>query len=174
MAKTERKKLQIEKSFLAQNRDILLSILSSLPPNEKKEIISLLKEQVKDEFSVPISAFKNDKLSCLETIVKFLKENSGLKLVRIAGILNRNSKTVWATYSKAVKKLPKRFVVKEDKISVPLSIIKSREYSVLESIVGYLKEEHELSYQDISELLGRSYRTIATVYRRYKLKKNKI
>jgi DNA-directed RNA polymerase specialized sigma24 family protein len=94
--------------------------------------------------------------------------------VRIAGILNRNSKTVWATYSKAVKKLPKKFDVKEDNVSVPLSIIKNREYSVLESIVGYLKEEHELSYQDISELLGRAYKTIATVYRRYKLKKNKI
>ena len=171
MSKIEKKRLQIEKSFLVQNRDILLSILKSLPTEEKKEIISLLKEQVKDEFSVPISAFNNDKLSCLETIVKFLRENLGLKLVRISGLLNRNSKTIWATYNKAVKKLSKRFTVKDEEISIPISIFHDRKYSVLESIVAYLKVEHGLSYHQISELLNRSYRTIATVYRRHGLKK---
>jgi len=171
LSKKEKKRLQIEESFLAQNRDILLSILKSLSAEEKKDIISLLKEQVKDEFSVPISVFNNNKLSCLETIVKYLKENCNLKLVRISRLLNRNSKTIWATYNKAVKKLPNKFSVKEDKISVPLSIFKDRKYSILESIVAYLKDEHELSYHQISKLLNRSYRTIATVYRRYRLKK---
>ncbi|MAG08571.1 hypothetical protein CMO89_03795 [Candidatus Woesearchaeota archaeon] len=171
MSQKEEKRLQIEKSFLVQNRDILLSILKSLSPEEKKEIISSLKEQVKEEFTVPISVFRNNKLSCLETIVKYLKENYDLKLIKISKLLNRNSKTIWATYNKAAKKLAKRFIAKEENISIPLSIFKSRKYSVLESVVGYLKEEHELSYHQISELLNRSYRTIATVYRRYRLKK---
>tara|TARA_Y100000310_G_scaffold331808_1_gene406104 strand:- start:22523 stop:23038 length:516 start_codon:yes stop_codon:yes gene_type:complete len=171
LSQKEEKRLQIEKSFLVQNRDILLSILKSLSPEEKKEIISSLKEQVKEEFTVPISVFRNNKLSCLETIVKYLKENYDLKLIKISKLLNRNSKTIWATYNKAAKKLAKRFIAKEENISIPLSIFKSRKYSVLESVVGYLKEEHELSYHQISELLNRSYRTIATVYRRYRLKK---
>jgi len=50
--------------------------------------------------------------------------------------------------------------------TLPLNIFTSRKFSILETIVFYLKNTQNLSFNQISELLGKNYRTIWTVYKR--------
>jgi len=129
------------------------------------EIINLVIKKKPKAVEIPVCIF-NDKLSALETIVKYLKENLNLRYSEIAKLLNRNDRTIWTTYSNSRKKFSKRFVVKENKFFIPVSIISNRSLSVLESIVSYMKDNFNLRYSQIALLLCRDQRTIWTVYNR--------
>ena len=126
-----------------------------------------------EEILIPVSVFNNDYLSALETIVKYLHENKGLKLVEIAKLLNRDQRAVGVTYRFARRKLKSVLRAPVTKYSLPLSVIADKRLSVLESIVYYLKETYALSYHRIAVLLRRNDRTVWTVYHRAlrKLKK---
>jgi len=131
-----------------------------------KEIIELIKKGEKPEtVKIPVHIF-NNKLSSLETIVKYLKENLSLKYSEIAKLLNRNDRTIWTTYSNSKKKLSKKFAIKENKFFIPVSVISNRSLSVLESIVCYLKDDCNLKYSQIALILHRDQRTIWTVHNR--------
>ena len=54
---------------------------------------------------VPVSAFKNDKLSVFESLVVYLKEQKQMKNVKIAKLLGKNPANVWSVYSRAMKKV---------------------------------------------------------------------
>jgi DNA-binding CsgD family transcriptional regulator len=156
---------------------IVKSILDSIKQysqKEKKEIISLLTQKIStiEEMLVPISAF-NKKLSCFETIIKFLKQETKLNFKQIAKLLNRKSNTIWTTYSNAQKKYPESLDVSDYSCSIPISIFSNRKFSVLELIVSHMKENYDLSIKEISQLLNRNYQTIRTSYLRYKIKAKK-
>ena len=85
-------------------------------------------------------------------------------------MLNRNDRTIWATYNNAVKKRKERLPVKESKLYIPVSIFSGRKLSVLETIVSYLKDKFGLRYSEISALLNRDERNIWTAYNRAKKK----
>ncbi|MBI2557691.1 sigma-70 region 4 domain-containing protein [Candidatus Woesearchaeota archaeon] len=55
-------------------------------------------------FFIPINALKNRKLSVLESIISYLKENFNLKYSEIAALLNRDERNVWTAYSRYKKK----------------------------------------------------------------------
>jgi len=130
------------------------------------EIIRLVaKEKEPKAIEIPVGIF-NKKLSSLETIVKYLKENLDLKYSEIAKLLNRNDRTIWTTYSNSRKKFSKKFAVKGNKYFIPALIISNRSLSVLESIVSYLKDTFNLKYSQIALLLCRDQRTIWTAYNR--------
>ena len=132
----------------------------------------LLKVPVKEEVKVPISVFKNDYLSSLENIVKYLRENLLLSFKQIGSLTNRNEIALAVTYRNARKKMEAKFVVEEvSPYSVPVSILKDRSISVLENIAVYLKDTFGLTYHSIAVLLNRDDRTIWTVYQRAKKKK---
>ncbi len=122
------------------------------------------------DMPLPVSIFNNDSLSALETISKYLVEELCLRYCIIAGILNRDQRTIWGAYSSAKEKLPQRFQIYGAKFTVPSSIFRSRKLSVLESITQYLKDELNLRYCKIATLLNRNDRTIWTVYQRAKKK----
>ena len=128
------------------------------------EIISKYPERIRPQ--IPYSAF-NNKTSSLETCVKYLRENLGMRFCDISRLLNRSPSTIVITYKKAVEKYPKQFRT-EFKDSIPAKILKDRRYSVLETIVMFLKPSHTLS--EIAVLLKRDTRTIWTVYQRAKKK----
>ena len=141
-----------------------------------KEIVDLinklLKIPVKEEVKVPISVFKNDYLSSLENIVKYLRENLLLSFKQIASLTNRNQIALAVTYRNAKKKMESRFVVEEiSPYSIPVSILQDRNLSVLENIVSYLKDNFGLNYHSIAVLLNRDDRTVWTVYQRAKKKR---
>ena len=144
-----------------------------LTPREIAELVNkLLKVKAEEEVSVPISVFKNEKLSSLETIVKYLRENLLLTFRQIAELTNRNQIALAVTYRNARKKLEAKFVIQEiSPYHIPVSILKDRNISVLENIAAYLKDTFGLTYHKIAVLLNRDDRTIWTVYQRAKKKK---
>ncbi|MBS3114282.1 hypothetical protein J4448_04215 [Candidatus Woesearchaeota archaeon] len=136
------------------------------------EILSLIEEKpISKEILIPVSIFEVSNLSALEVICKYLKEELELNYSKIALLLNRNSRTIWTTYKNAFRKKKERLIAKESKLYIPLSIFKNRRFSVLESIISYLKDNFNLRYSEISILLNRDERNIWTVYNRYRKKK---
>lgn len=136
-----------------------------------EEIISLvnklLKVEVKEEVKVPISIFKNEHLSSLETIVKYLRENLLLSFKQIGSLTNRNEIALAVSYRNAKRKLEEKFLIEEiSPYYIPVSILQDRNLSVLENIVSYLKDTFGLAYHKIAVLLNRDDRTIWTVYQR--------
>jgi DNA-binding CsgD family transcriptional regulator len=116
------------------------------------------------EVFFPLSIVQNN--SSLEAIVLYLKENLNLNYSKIASLLNRNQRTIWATYANAKKK---NIIINLDNISnitLPSTIFVSRNFSVLETIVFYLRMNQALSFNQISLILGKNYRTIWTIYKR--------
>ncbi len=152
-------------------KEILFSGLKSLSKPEKIEIISFLTEQLKENV-LPVFIFKNSSLSALETIVKYLKQEHNLSYAEISRLLNRSSKTIWITYQRAKKKMPKKLKGKSD-IFIPVGIFQNRKFSVLENLVSYLKQEQGISHKQIAKLINRNYRTVLTVYGRFRKKTNK-
>ena len=155
----------------------LLAIVTHLKQQglTSEEIINLISKLLmapaKEEVAVPISVFKNDYLSSLETIVKYLRENLLLSFKQIASLTNRNNISLAVTYRNAKKKLESKFVEEISPYRIPVSILKDRKLSVLENIVSYLKDTFGLAYHKIALLLNRDDRTIWTVYQRAKKKK---
>jgi hypothetical protein len=59
---------------------------------------------VADSILVPISLFKEGGLSATESLVAHLKERHGLRYRAIGGMLQRDERTIWTIYRRAVKK----------------------------------------------------------------------
>ena len=135
------------------------------------ELLRLIKQPASKEILIPISVFETHNLSALEIVCKYLKEELDLGYSKIASLLNRNSRTIWATYNNALLKRKEKLLVKDSKFYIPILIFTNRKLSVLESIVSYLKDNFNLRYSEISVLLNRDERNIWTVYNRYKKKK---
>jgi len=104
--------------------------------------------------------------SSLEAIVLYLKDVSKMRYSQIAQLLNRDQRTIWSHMPTPKKKAMHLELGDDIQLSIPASIFTSRNFSILESIVFYLKIDHALTFNQISELLGKNYRTIWTVYRR--------
>lgn len=134
----------------------------------EQQLTQLLKEKSE---TIPIHIFNNQTLSALEAIVKYLKENKNLKHSKIAKKLNRNIKTIWATYQKAKQKQSEGFEEKESGITIPLTIFCDRTLSILEHITNHLKEDYNLNNAEIAKLLNRSPKTVWTTYQRAKEKR---
>ena len=53
---------------------------------------------------IPLSIFKDRKLSVLEAISEYLKETHSMRFSVIARLLNKDQRTIWTVYSRAKKK----------------------------------------------------------------------
>ena len=58
----------------------------------------------KSEIFIPISIFTERKLSVLESIAVYLKDERGLTFHQIAVLLNRNDRPIWTVYNRGKKK----------------------------------------------------------------------
>ena len=125
------------------------------------EVINFTEEE---EIVIPSSIYAK-KLSPLEANVKYLKENLDFDYSKIAELLGRSRKTIWQAYKNSKKKMPSKFKIEETRYVIPASSLKT-ELSVLETTVVYLKDQYNLSYRYIAQLLQRDERTIWTVYNR--------
>jgi len=123
-----------------------------------------LKELLQQELSFP-SEILNKRLTVLESVVKYLKEEKSHSLRKISVALKRDERNIWHIYKKANEKYKERFVITKPEYLVPISVF-SNGLSALESVVVYLREKFELSYHEIAILLKRDDRTIWTVYKR--------
>ncbi len=154
------------KDFSKEDKINLLQILI----NDIKKIYGIRGHSIEDnELMIPIGIFGNDKLSSLESIVKYSKEELQLKFSKIAKMLNRSIKTVWTTYKNASRKMPKHFESFQDNIIIPYSAFSDRNFSTLESLVGFIKNLGR-SNHEVGLMLHLDDRTIWTVYDRVKRK----
>ncbi|MDD5331321.1 MAG: hypothetical protein PHE43_00675 [Candidatus Nanoarchaeia archaeon] len=124
---------------------------------------------IKEDLFLPVEIF-NKKLTVLETVVKYLKENKEFNFHKISELINRDERNVWHIYNSSKKKHSSLFIIKESKINIPISIFTNSKLSALESIVVYLKEKSRFSFKEIAVLLKRDDRTIWTVYDRARKK----
>lgn len=116
--------------------------------------------------NIPLSVIANDELSALESICRYLKDEKGLKNIEIARLLNRDQRTIWVTYANSIKKRPARLEAGESAYTLPLSIFQDRSFSVLEAVVRYLKDTHNLRYSEIAKLINRDERNVWGLYNR--------
>lgn len=128
-----------------------------------------INSSLSENILIPISIF-SDKLSSLETICKFLKENYGLSNATIVRLTNRSKETISLTYKNSLKKYSNRLIVSDLKYVIPLSKFAERKLAVLETIASYLKSHYSLNNIEIANLLHRDRRTIWTVLSRAKKK----
>ena len=126
-------------------------------------------EELEKKYSVPDYIFTK-KLTLLESVVKYLKENLRLSYKEIAELLNRDQRNIWQICHSAKQKFPSKFSVKKSKFMIPVSVLADKKFSALESVVAYLKDNLGLTYHEIASLIKRDDRTVWTVYHRYKKK----
>ena len=136
-----------------------------LSHGQVKQLLKKTQENIDD---IPICILNNRKLSSLQAITKYMRENLKLRYSEIADVLNRNPGTIGITYRAARRKLSSKFVITPS-LRIPVLIFRDRRLSVLENIVYYLKNKG-LSHHKIAVLLNRDDRTIWTVDYRAKLK----
>jgi len=115
--------------------------------------------------NVPLSVFSNRKLGILEAVVKYLKEN-GLTYHEIAVMLDRDDRTIWATYNKAIKK-DKNVSEYTNSETINPTIFSNRAQAPLEALIKHLKEKG-MKFKQISLMLNRSYKTIWLTYNKKK------
>ena len=133
------------------SQQLLKILLQKLYHEHGLQLPELIKayQAAKQEASIPLSIFSNS-LDPAEALYKFLRENEKLSFQQIASELQRDQKSIWATYQRSVKKKKQSFLIQEEKYFLPLSIFKKRKYSLLESVVFYLNFANHLSNKQIA------------------------
>ncbi len=163
--------------------DSIISKFNEFSKQDKIELISHFVEELKKihniteqeifgkrEIHIPAGIFASDALSSLEAIVKYLKEELKLRFSKIARLINRSNKTIWATYHNAVKKMPSSFGTISGEIMIPISALSDRSFSTLESIVCFIKDL-DYSNHEVAQMLHLDDRTIWAVWDKVKKKR---
>ncbi len=125
-----------------------------------KRLIDIIAEEKRN--SIPLRIFTT-KLSPLEAVTRYLKEELHFGINQIAKKLGKKASAVSLAYKNSKKKT---FVIKQTKIFIPLSEFeKYHKLSILEIIVQYLIKQH-YRLTEIAKLLKRSPKTIWTIKKR--------
>ncbi len=66
--------------------------------------MGVLGKKNKDEINIPLSIFNNRDFSFMESIVFYMKKNLDMSYHEIADSLNRDDRTIWTIYNRALKK----------------------------------------------------------------------
>jgi hypothetical protein len=124
-----------------------------------------------DHIDLPLNIFSTE-LGTLETLVKYLKENFGHNFSAIAGILNRDPRTIWGAYKSALEKHPEPFFgIPETAIELPVQMLRDRHFGMLEHLVWHMHENLGMRYARIATLIKRNDRTVWTAWMRAKKKR---
>ncbi|MFC1769335.1 hypothetical protein ACFLZX_06255 [Nanoarchaeota archaeon] len=143
--------------------DSLFSQLKSQYNIPEEHLIELLKSSKKSEtLFIPLSILSMRPLGILESITKYLHENINLTFSQIATLLYRDPRTIWASYNKSKKKFKDKFVADYSSIHIPIYVFQNRKFGTLESVVRYLKFDHNMKLHEIAIALNRDDRTIWT------------
>src|SRR3989344_4662945 len=159
------KNIQSEERFTIERIKELLHLLRTKYALTTKDLVHVLDDK---EVLVPFSIFTK-KLSILEAITKYLKEDLQISLHNIGILLNRNERNIWHTYNNTKKKHASRLSIVSSRYFFPLSIFQNN-LSILENLVVYAKDELNLSFHQVAVLTERNDRNIWTMYQRAKKK----
>ena len=153
------------------SQQLLKTVLKKIQHEGNLELNQLVEifQEAKSELTLPLSIFSLP-LQPAEALCKYLKENEKLSYKEIGLLLSRNEKSVWATYQRAKKNKKQMFLKTKEKYNLPISIFHDRSYSVLESIVFFLHQIHQLSNPQIARLLKKSPNSVAVLMKRARVK----
>jgi len=118
------------------------------------------------QIKIPVTIFNNEKLTPLETIIKFLKENEQLRFTEISKLIGREQRSVNMMYRAANKKIPQQLPIIKTTTTIPAKQLADERYTVAEHVVKHLKEHYKLTHHQIAVLMRRNDRTIWTLYNR--------
>ncbi len=135
---------------------------------ELTKLVSLFQE-AKQEAGVPLSLFAQ-KMPPAGALCKYLKENKQFSNKEIAGLLNRDQKSIWGSYQRAKKKKLWKQGQKQEAYYLPISIFSNRSLSLLESVVLHLHQTYNLTNPQIAKLLHKSPNSMAVLLKRAKEK----
>ncbi|MBW2980814.1 hypothetical protein KY360_05350 [Candidatus Woesearchaeota archaeon] len=106
--------LETDVKYLKENLDLDYSTIAKLLKRNRRAVWQAYKNAVKKyseklkpeetEFNIPVSALKAE-LSILEATVAYLKDEYRLSYHEIGELLQRDERTIWTVYSRAMKKL---------------------------------------------------------------------
>ncbi|MFC1691005.1 RNA polymerase sigma factor [Nanoarchaeota archaeon] len=146
--------------------DLLLNLMKEKGMT-MQELIAKYEGSPKEIF-VPLSIFST-KLSPSESLSVYLKEEQDLSYSEIGELLNRNERSIWTNFHNARKKAKERLPL-DSEISAPLSIFKTRQLSIFESLILYLRDTLKLKNSKIAHALNKHTSVTYTVYNRAKQK----
>ena len=145
---------------MVSSKSILVSkLFSEYTDKGLINTIEIVLKEYKDHNSIPLNIYSDKKLGILESTVKYLKENSNLSYHEIAIILNRDDRTIWATYRKTLKKHEDKFSISSGGETVDPDIFSNRDIAPLGALIAHLKNKG-MTLKNISLALNRSYKNI--------------
>lgn len=63
-----------------------------------------------EKIDIPVEVLQDRSLSVLESITEYLKDKKNMTYHEIAVMLNRDDRTIWTCYNRAIKKRKKRMI----------------------------------------------------------------
>jgi len=154
----------MKSSSIDNSHELLRSILKFMKDNEGLSLSDVIElySAGNDIEAIPLSIFSHE-LSPSESLCKYLKENKSLSFHEIAVLINRDDRSIWTSYNRAIGKMKGSFVPNENEVLLPVSIFTDRKKSILENVVYFLKEKHSYSNSHIANILNKNHSSIATV-----------
>jgi len=161
--------LKIVETIKNEKESVLIEVLEIIKNQFNISSDDLAKLLMSNEILVPIEIFAERKLSLLQSLVKYLRENKNNTNKKISDLLIKDNRSIWLAYEKAKQRKAEVFTITKSELNVPLLIFKGKD-SLLGPLVLYLKSLG-FSNRNIAEKLNRGETTISTIYRR-SLQKN--
>lgn len=144
--------------------------LTKFSKNSKKSKISII--EIRENLRIPSFIFLDRRLTPLEALIKYLREEKKLSYNIIAKLLARNVRDIYKTYAHAFDKSFSKIKLDiRSYYQIPVIIFSNRKLSASEALVLYIKDSLNQPYHEISRLLNRDDRTVWTTYKRA-IKKN--
>ena len=147
-------------------------LFGKLNREELKDLSKVIHELILEEdpgIKVPVDIFSQG-LNVVESLTKYLKEEEGMTFGEIAKLFNRSRNTVWLNYDRAVNKRKKRFEIADGSLRIPFAELADDRFSLLESIVRYLRDTAKLSNKNTAALLGTTQAVVSMSYSRMRSK----
>ena len=133
-----------------------------------------IKTSFHSDIYLDIAILNHTVLSAPEALVVYLVEEKKLSFSDIAQSLNRDRRTIWTLYNRALKKIETKFYRStESGISIPLSALSDRDLSFTESVVVYLRQQGHKN-KEIAAALGKDPRSVGLLLSRAKKKRGDI
>jgi len=106
--------LELVVKYLKENLKLTNIKISDLLNRSPQTVFTTYKNSIKkysralpveySAYDIPVGIFRQRKLSTLETIASYLKDNFDLTFHNIALLLNKDDRTIWTVYNRGRKK----------------------------------------------------------------------
>lgn len=163
---------ELLKTLLASlnSRQLLRELIHHLQSEQHLELEQVVQmyQEASSELSIPLSIFSH-KLPPAGALCKFLHEAHHFSFGEIAEQLNRDRKSVWATYQRARKRMRaplEKVKSPPEAYLLPISLFHDRSHSILEQTIQYLRQTYHLTNPQIAKLLHKSPNSIAVLAKR--------